>query len=257
MLKTRKPTGLAPFPFMLVAGVEKAGKSFLIAQFTKSGMVGRSFWIEVGETSADQYGSVGDYEIVEHDGSFTSILEQVKACVSEPTVDGKPNAIVIDSITAIWDLLCEEQQIIADRKNGRITVSQWGQAKLKWRRLINELKKHNGPVFVTSRLDQVTDIVDGGKPGDLVWKIRAEKNLPFEVDGIIELRAHRTYTIKGLRSVAAWAENETTRERNLDLAALIQSLRVAGAPRNDVPIKHEVPEPADPTPLFPDGGDAA
>lgn len=238
--KVRKPTNKAPWPFMLIAGVEKAGKSWLAAELSRAPGMGDMFWFEVGETSADQYGAIGDYMIVEHDGTFRDILEQLEIAISQPQKDDRPNIIVLDSVTAIWDLLVEEQQQIADRKKGKITISQWGTAKSQWRRLVNLLKRHRGIVLVTARLDLVTEVGDGGRPtGQVFWKVRAEKNLPFEVDGVIELRAHREYTVKGVRSTAEWAENDITRGRDFNLASLLNALQVAGAPRNDVPVRPE------------------
>lgn len=55
-LKTRKPTGQVSWPFLLLAGAEKSGKSYAAAAFSASDLIGRTFWIEVGESDADMYG---------------------------------------------------------------------------------------------------------------------------------------------------------------------------------------------------------
>ena len=82
-IKTRKPTGKAPWPMLLLAGVQKSGKSYACAAFSASDLIDRTFYIEVGEGSADQYGALpgARYEIVEHDGSWQGILAACEAAV--------------------------------------------------------------------------------------------------------------------------------------------------------------------------------
>jgi len=117
-LKTRKPTGQVSWPFLLLAGAEKSGKSYAAAAFSASDLIGRTFWIEVGESDADMYGSLpgARYEIVEHDGTMASILQAVHDASAEPTRGGKPNCIVVDSITNVWDMLIGEQEAVTIRR---------------------------------------------------------------------------------------------------------------------------------------------
>lgn len=198
---------------ILLAGAEKAGKSYSAAQLSSSNLVGRTFWFEIGEGAADQYGALpgARYEIVEYDGSFRELLRNVEAAVLEPAAKGKPNAIVIDSMTELWELLCNEQQTVANTRrkaapgtDAVITMDQWNVAKRRWRRLIDALRVHNGPVILTARFEQVTVMGPDGKPLNppaKEWKIRAEKNLPFEVDGIVEIPKPRQAYLNGMRSV--------------------------------------------------------
>jgi hypothetical protein len=203
-LKTRKPTGKAPWPFLLIAGAEKAGKSYAAAQASSSDKIDRTFWIEVGEGAADQYGSLGRYEIVEHDGTAKAIhqaIHDASAIKSE-----KPNLIVIDSMTELWDLFVDEQQQIANQRKNKddaaITMDQWNVAKKRWRSIIDALRAHTGPVIVTARLEQVVMMDEKGKPTtDKTWKVRAEKNLPFEVDAIVEIPRPRKVFLTGVRSL--------------------------------------------------------
>lgn len=212
-LKTRQPTGRPPWPILLLAGGEKCGKSYSAAALSASDLIDRTFWLEIGEGSADQYGAMpgARYEIVEHDGSYPSMLAAAKEVVQVPT-RGKPHAFVVDSMTEMWDLLSDEQaEVAAKRNKSTITMDQWNTAKKRWRQFIDVLRANSGPVILTARFEQVT-VVEGGKPVEVTrkdgvkepkreWKVRAEKNLGFEVDGIIEMPRPRKYFLNGVRSL--------------------------------------------------------
>ena len=208
---TRKPTGKPSWPLILIAGVEKSGKSYAGAEMSASPLIGSTFWIEIGEGAADYYGALpgADYDIVAHDGSYRGILKATQQATQQPTTNGLPNALIIDSGTEMWDLLCDEQQLIANgRRTGKdgmdspITMDQWNAAKKRWRVWLDVLRTHPGPVLITARFEEVT-VMKAGKPTtDKTWKVRAEKNLPFEVDAVIELREKRKYELTGIRSLA-------------------------------------------------------
>lgn len=211
--KTRQPTGKPAWPMILLAGSEKCGKTYSAAAFSASELVDRTFWIEVGEGSADLYGALpgARFEIVEHDGSFNH-LGKMTRLASEQPANGKPHALVIDSMTEVWDLLADEQQVVANQraaKKGRqvsgdasIAMDQWNTAKKRWRRLLEVLRTHNGPVILTARLEQVAVVDSDGKPTtDKTWKIRSEKNLPYEVDVIVEMPRPRETYLTGVRSL--------------------------------------------------------
>lgn len=212
---TRRPTGKPPWPTILLAGGEKSGKSWAAAEFSASTMVGRTFYIEVGEHYADEYGAIpgARYEIVEHDGTYRDILAAVEWAVAQERVDGKPNAIVFDSATVLWDMLSDAAQRTANARWRRkypdapepddeiqITMDLWNVAKGRFADVIGLLYRHDGPTILTARLEQVA-VVAGGKPTtEKAWKVRAEKNLPFEVDAVIQAREPRVFQITGLRS---------------------------------------------------------
>jgi len=206
MLKTRKPTGLAPWPLLLVTGGQKCGKSYACSAFSASDLVDRTLWLEIGEGSADLYGAIpgARYEIVEHDGSYAGILEATKDAVAEKPRGTKPNCIVVDSATELWDLLSSEQQGIATKRGKEtITMDQWNVAKRRWRQWLDVLRQHCGPVLLTTRYEQVTVVDKTGKPTtQKQWRTRAEKNIEFEVDGIIEVPKPREFYLSGMRSLA-------------------------------------------------------
>jgi hypothetical protein len=216
-LTTRRPTGKVPFPLLLIAGVEKTGKSYGASLFSASDLIDRTFYFELGEGAADQYGELPNvrYEIVPHDGSYDDIGQKIWAATQQPRTNGKPHAIVIDNVTELWDMLQEEQQLKANqrrdakagnqKKDGpaeeaQITFDLWNVAKKKWRRIIDMLRVYDGPVILLARLEQVTVMVNGKPTAEKEWKVRAEKNLPFECDGIVKLYAPQVAKLSGLRS---------------------------------------------------------
>lgn len=216
-ITTRRPTGKVPWPMLCIAGVEKAGKSYGAALFSSSDLIDRTFYIEIGEGAADQYGALPGvrYEIVEHDGSYDSIAQAVYAATMQPRENGKPHAIVIDNATELWDLLVEEQQLKANQRaiakateqkkpepteEAQITMDLWPIAKKKWRKVIDMLRVYDGPSVLLTRLELVTVVKNGKPTTDREWKIRAEKNLPFECDGIVKMYAPQVAKLSGLRS---------------------------------------------------------
>lgn len=209
-LATRKPTGKAPWPIMLIAGVEKAGKSYACAEATGNAGLDRTFWVGIGEDDPDELGSLpgADFEIVQHDGTYRGILAAIKDAVAEPGT----NLIVVDSMTKLWDLLSNMAQSEANqraaRKNrggdgeARIDMDLWNAAKKRHQAVVNTLKDNRGPVLLTARLDNQVLMDDNGQPTKhRDWKIKCEKNLPYDVSAIIELHERGKAFITGVRSL--------------------------------------------------------
>jgi len=243
-IKTRKPTGKAPWPMLLLAGVEKSGKTYAAAKFSASDLIDRTFYIEVGEGDADQYGALPGvrFEMVEHDGSWAGILAACEDAVSVP-VKGKPHAIILDSASELWGLLSDEQASVAvQRGKDTITMDQWNAAKKRWRKVIDTLRRNKGPVIITARYGQVT-VMKGGKPTlDKVWKVDAEKNLGFEVDGIITMTEPRKPFIAGIRTIAfnvpagGFAPKDP---EGFDLDGFMRKLNIDGSDRVYIPRKED------------------
>jgi hypothetical protein len=216
--RTRRPTGRPPMPLVLLAGGEKTGKSYAAAALSATDFVDRTFWIELGEGAADQYGEIPNtrYEIVVHDGTHSDIVAAIEWIIRQPR-ENKPHAIVIDSMTELWDLLTEEAQATANRRAAakaaksnrgaptddvQITMDLWNAAKKRWRRVVDLLRTYDGPVILTARLELVTVMGENGAPTTAKdWKIRAEKNLPFECDVIVRMPAPGVAELTGIRSL--------------------------------------------------------
>lgn len=233
---THRPSGKPSWPLILLAGAEKTGKSWEAARFSGSDLIGRTFWFQLGETTAEEYGNVpgADYEIVDYDGSYQELCAAAEQYVAEPVTDGKPNMIVIDSATILWDMLSAEQQELALRRrkpgvNGeaKITMDQWNAAKDRWGRFLNILRRNNGPVVLITRMDVVTLVDESGQPTKMKdWKIKAEKNLPYDVGLVVSMPARGEAYLSGLQSTRLLLEDGE--KRRLDGFSLDRLMREMG-----------------------------
>ncbi|QXW04041.1 AAA family ATPase [Rhodococcus globerulus] len=215
-LVTRKPTAKPSWPVLLIAGVEKSGKSWACAQASASERIGRTLWVSIGETDPDQYGAIpgADFEIVEHDGSYKGILEVLAEIASLPAED-KPTLLVVDSMTRLWDLIGDGAQKWANTRakgdsEGIITMDLWNKANKYWAHLIQAILAHDGPVLMTARLEAVTVVDSRGKPTPVkADKIKTKKSLPYDVDGVIEMPERGKTYISAVRSVNLQLQERT------------------------------------------------
>jgi hypothetical protein len=247
-LRTRKPTGLAPWPLLVIEGQEKSGKSFSTALLTGDQRIGTTYWFDIGEGAADQYGVLpgARYEVVEHDGSY----RQLKAAVDElvKTVpgtgeDGRPNLVVLDSATALWALLKDEAQAAARASAAArralerdpnaevpITMDKWNRAANRWRGIIDPLIQWPGLVVVTARGKEVAALDDAGRPipNAKTYTIEAHKTLVFDADVIVRAVRPGVVRLTGARSAHDLREH-LDRDANWSLAALLfDVLRLGG-----------------------------
>ena len=223
---TRRPTGRPAYPLILLSGVEKAGKSYSAAEFSGSVQIGQTYWLPVGDPTADEYGAVpgADYDLLPHDGTFHSIVETLRSAVAQPrsaSRGGRPNLIVIDSMTRLWELLVQEQQELANARNRRraalgwkpvltdkgeavVAPDQWSAAKKRWREVVNLLRGHDGPVVLTARIEPEDASGETGRPESDTrrWKVRADKDLVFDVSVIVQFRTYREAIVTGAHSLS-------------------------------------------------------
>lgn len=223
VLKTRKPTGRVPWPLILVEGPEKAGKSWMCAELSASPKVGQTYWIDLGEGSADEYGAIpgARYEIVEHDGTFAAILtavEEIKALAAKANATGEPPVVVvIDSGTAEWELLkgqADHKARVRLAKRGRrvqpdetptISTDLWNDANAKHRKLMTHLMTFPGIAVVTARGKWVASIGDDGKPveGRKEYRVEGQKGLAFDASVWVRVSRDHPPQVIGARSVHA------------------------------------------------------
>ncbi|MFD7504783.1 hypothetical protein [Streptomyces sp. NPDC059850] len=220
--KSRRPTGLPNPPMMLLVGPEKSGKSFEAAAGTGSDLIGMTYWIEIGgsEGTADYYGRVpgARYEIIEHNGTYQDILDAIRWAVAQLPVSGKPNMIVVDNMTVLWDMLSDEQALFARRRAERkaqenrrrapslddpvvIDSDLWNRAKDRWGEILWMLRRHHGPTLLLARQEIVTAFEHDKPTRDKTRKIKAERNLPAAVDAIVELHAFGEAHLTGVRTL--------------------------------------------------------
>ncbi|MCK9894731.1 hypothetical protein [Frankia sp. AgB32] len=216
-LQTRKPTGRVSYPLVLVEGGEKSGKTTAAVILSSSGKVGRTLWFDLGEGSADEYGSWpgARYEVVEHDGTYASILGQVRAAKAEARraadAGELPTVLVMDTGSDLWGGLADWA---ANRARGRrkagpddevvVSMDLWNDAKARYRRVMTELLMFPGIVVMIARGGEVA-AVEGGRPveGKKDYKVEGHKSLAY--DATVWLRMDRTGPpqIIGARSVHA------------------------------------------------------
>jgi len=151
-----------------------------------------------------------DFDIVLHDGTYAGIRGAVEDVVAEPRVDGKPTLIVFDSATRAWNLIVDNAQAVANRKaRGKqdpltgdysVTPDLWNAAAAQWAGIINPLLRHQGPVVVTARIDNVMVMRNGQPTQEKEWKIQSHKTLPFDASAVIEMHERGHYLLTGVRS---------------------------------------------------------
>lgn len=242
-LKTRPPTCAVPWPLLLIEGGEKAGKSWAAAVLSSSDKVGRTLWIDWGEGAADEYGAIpgARYEVVEHDGTWPSIIDQVKAARDEAqrAVDAgeKPVVLVIDSMTAEWADLKEWVDAKARRRDAnrkklekdpeaeiQITPDLWNLANGRHKDLMRILMRFPGIVVMTARgADQME--MENGKPTTRrTWKVEGQKDLAFDASVWVRLGRGEHPQIIGARSVHAGivpGEDKAKRVPDMTLEQLV------------------------------------
>lgn len=216
-LKTRKPTGIVPWPLILVEGDEGAGKTYSAAEFSASKRIGQMYWIDLAEGSADEYAAIpgAKYLIIDHDGSYRDILEQIRAVYLEArraAAAGEPPVVLsVDSGSSLWRMLKSwtnerarrsksNAQRLQDDPDSSIDVGMnlWNDATERWLDVIHLLQTFPGIAIITARGKQITAIDDNGKPvtdnrGRVLkeWKVQAQKDLAFDSSVWVRMRRGR------------------------------------------------------------------
>lgn len=223
-LKTRKPSGVVPWPLLLVEGPEKSGKSWMAALLSASPKVSRMVWLEIGsEGTADQYGAIpdADYEIVEHNGTRQSIAASIQEARAEAKVlldaGEPPMVIVVDTGNAVWDLykdLADQRartskygrKILEGDPNADVPIDRghWTYATDSYyEQFIEPLKRFPGIAIIIARGKEVSSTDDNGRPipNSREYKVEGQKNLGFDVHAWIRLSRSGPPTVIGMRSV--------------------------------------------------------
>ncbi len=214
-LRTRPPTGRIAFPLVLVEGQPKTGKTYCALDLAASEKVGRVFLFDMGEGTGDEYANLGEYEIVEHNGTWTDFYAQVVAATSEPSEPEKPNVVIIDSVSQVWILLSQWAEMRArnSRSNRQklasdpdadvdVGMSYWNDAKDRWRSLMNRLVLFPGIAVVTARGSEVAKVVNGQPvAGQTEYSVQGEKTLTFDATAWVRMTAGHRATLIAARSL--------------------------------------------------------
>ncbi len=211
----RKPTGVPAAPLIMVSGFPKYGKSTVAYKLGLSERINKLRVADLGEGSADEYGGLDCYEIVEWGKSWADLQDTVAWAIAQPCPDGMMNAFVIDSGTAMWDSL----KIRADKRarsskknvealkrdpNLEIDVSMpyWNDAKETWQRVMGPMKLAPnlvGVVLVQTEL--VTEVVNGVPTKNKVISYQCEKTLPAAVTAHVQVREDHSAWLIEVRSL--------------------------------------------------------
>lgn len=219
-MKTRKPTGKPPWPMILLAGEEKAGKSYAIAEFSASKKIGRMFWLDLGEGAADEYSVLpgADYEVIVHDGSYQEILhavEEVSRIAHAAARKGEPPVVLaIDSISTLWKSLSmwaanRAANLKMNRENMRRDIPPtvpaffWTDANKRHQLIVDHLISMPAIVIATAKLKEITAVTASGElTSDTVWKPETQKDLPSAATVLLHMfRQDRRVELVGARSL--------------------------------------------------------
>jgi hypothetical protein len=181
--------------------------------------VGRTLAVTIDEDMPDEYGAIpgANFDIVLHDGTAKGIIATLDEMAKEPDVDGLPTLWVIDSGGRFWDLLSTNAQNKANAKkqnstrtdDSPVSVELWNEAAKTWKQFYDRLRRHNGPVILTSRLEQVV-VMNGKTPTtEREWKIQGYKTLPYDAQVIVEMPERGEYLIRKVKSAKFTLEKKT------------------------------------------------
>jgi hypothetical protein len=216
-LNTRRPTGKVAFPLLQIDGEEKSGKSYAIAALTGSPRVGRSFLLDLGDGTLDEYGPLGDFELLETNGTFGSVLEQVTLASAVPSDPERPNVIGVDAGTLLWGLLKAKAErrakssrraraLLQEDPDAEIDVGMtyWNEVKDDWAQLLHVLKRFPGIGVVSAQGRFVSKVDAEGRPvrGQQEWSTDVEKTTHSWTSAMVRLtRDPREARLVGVRSL--------------------------------------------------------
>lgn len=225
-LTTRKPSAMASAPLILIEGAEKSGKSWAAAAFSASDKIGATYWIDLGEGSSDEYGAIpgARYEIVEHNGTFRELyaaVNEVKA-IAQAALDAgkKPICLVIDSMSAEWELLkdmasnAQRRRLEYRKSKGKAVnipgpdeevkpdTDLWNDVTARHYKLMRILMTFPGIVLVTARGKETIAMDANGRPipNAKAYKVEGQKNLAYDVSLWVRYTRGEEPTIMGGRS---------------------------------------------------------
>lgn len=212
---TRKPTGIPAAPMIAVSGAPKSGKSRNSYAICNSPRIDKTYVIDLGEGSADEYGGIGPYEILDWGTSWSDLTDTIKWCVAQPVEEGKLNAVIIDSGSEVWDGLKiratrrarnskKNRAALAEDPDFEVDVSMpfWNDAKDAWARIMSPLKLAPhvvGVVLVRSEI--VNEVVNGAPTNRKVTSYQAEKTLLGMVTAHVDVKPDHSAWLVDVRSL--------------------------------------------------------
>lgn len=266
-LSVRKPTGIVPFPLVLLEGPEKSGKTYAAAQFTASEKTGQAYWLDLGENSADEYSVIegAEYLILVHDGTWASIVHQVEevAKLAKAAHDAgePPVVLVVDSMTNEWTLLKDwadlrARNTTANRKklekdpDAEISPSMnfWNDVSERHYQLMRILVEFPGIVLMTARGKEVAEVVNGTPTGNRDYRVEGQKDMAYEATAWVRMSREHAPIVIGVRSPTIGMRPGVDRPRpmpNFSVEHLIFDVMKPGmSPRKTTPLQASDMSPA-------------
>lgn len=216
-------TGAQPFPLILLEGESKSRRSWLAAKATGDPRFGPTFWLELGETAAHQYGAVpgaGPYIVIDHDGTYADVYAQLQAlhAYGMERAERKlpPLLLVIDTMTDEWAGLSDwatararnsrsARKILAQDPDADITVSPtyWNPATNRHKAIMRVLKRFPGVVVMIANGGEVTAMDSQGNPiaNKTRYRVEAQKGLANDATAWIRTYRDADPEIIGFRDV--------------------------------------------------------
>ena len=192
MLRSRPPTGKPAIPMITVHGPSKSGRTVATIKLRSAPWVDRMFVAQIGTQAWDDYGAYyPGVEILDHDGTTSSVLAQIEAACAVKAADGKLNVIVVDDATEYWDahkILAEHRQrrnkntkaALANDPDAEVdpTMDKWNDVKARWARAFTLMKRADVIGVWVCRADDVSKVDGNGNPvqGQREYRIEAEKS---------------------------------------------------------------------------------
>jgi len=264
-IRTRKPTGTVPWPLILIEGPEKTGKTYAAAALTASTKIGTTYWLDLGEGSADEYGAIpgADYDIIEHDGSWAQIMQALTAVRVEAdraaAAGEPPIGLIIDSMTTEWDILKDwttrraaksssNQQALKRDPNAevRVPMNLWNEATARHRKFMELLMTFPGPVVMTARGKEIAAVDTDGRPipREKDYRVEGHKTLGFDASVCIRLSRETAPMIVGARSLAVGVRPGVDKPRTIpDMTLEHIVFELLGCGKSTQPRNIAVPKP--------------
>jgi hypothetical protein len=213
-IRSRRPTGEVPLPFILVEGEAKSGRTWTSLRLSASPRVGRTFLLDLIDGIGDEYGRIpgADFEILIPAGdewTHADILDQILAVKAEAArarrAGEPPVTLVIDTITALWNSFKDwtterakqsqaNQRKLARDPNADVTVPRhlWNATDKRYQKIIEALKTFPGIVVATANGREVSATGPDGQPieGKKTYSVQAEKDIVG--DATVTIRMKRT-----------------------------------------------------------------
>jgi hypothetical protein len=215
--RTRQPSGVPSWPMILLEGPDQVGKSYSAAQFTGCDKVGQAYWLDIGEGAADEYINVpgADYLILEHDGTWIDILNQLREAAAVEGKSEKPPVLVVDSASNVWDMLKawtdtrarsskNGKRILAADPDAEVSASPnlWNDANARHHQFVKALQEFPGIVILTARGKETMAMDKDGKPIPNVkdYSVEVNKSLPYRVNAHVRLSREDPPVVVSFRS---------------------------------------------------------